>query len=170
MELAARRVAQVLPPPQRERLGGLADVHTTGRLLPHLVDHGGGPAFVYQAEFLHLAEPSDLLADLCAVVMAGRFGVRIVVLVDQLEHRAALFAGGILEGAGLSMEKPPALALFGVVRLVEVVQQVFSGLRFDQFRAADMQNSRGAVWLLVDLVDDAVANRHVVTSGWRRPP
>ena len=50
------------------------------------------------------------------------------------------------------------------------MQQVFGGLRFNQLDAADVQHGWSAVWLLVDLVDDDVADGHVITSGWRRPP
>ena len=39
VELAARWIGEVLPPTQRERLGGLADVYLSSGLLPNLVDH-----------------------------------------------------------------------------------------------------------------------------------
>ena len=50
------------------------------------------------------------------------------------------------------------------------MQQVFGGLRFNQLDAADVQHGWSAVWLLVDLVNNAVADGHGITSGWRRPP
>ena len=68
------------------------------------------------------------------------------------------------------MEKAPTFARFGVVGDIQVVQQVFSCLRFEQLGAAQMKHSRTAVWLLVDLMDDAVADGHGFTSEWRRPP
>ena len=64
------------------------------------------------------------------------------------------------EGARLSMEKPPPFAGLGVVGDVQVIQQVFGCLRFEQLGAAQMKHSRTAVWLLVDPVDDAVADGH----------
>lgn len=99
VELAAGWVAQVLPPAQSERLSGLADVGSSGGLLSDLVDHRWRPAFVDQAEPLNISKPRRLLAGFRAVVMAGGFGVWVVVLVDQLEHRAALLAGGVLKAA-----------------------------------------------------------------------
>ena len=47
-------------------------------------------------------------------------------------------------------------------------ERVSAGL--GQLGAADVQHSWSAVWLLVDLVDDAVADGHGITSGLRRPP
>lgn len=69
------------------------------------------------------------------------------------------------EGAGLCMEEAPALNSLGVVRFVEVAQQIFNCLRFDQLCVADVQSIRGAVCLLVDLVNDAVAYGYGITSG-----
>ena len=74
------------------------------------------------------------------------------------------------EGVGVSMKEPPGFAGLGVVGDVQVLQQIFGGLRFGQLGAADVQHGWCAVWLLIDLVDDAVANWHGLTSGWCRPP
>lgn len=49
------------------------------------------------------------------------------------------------------------------------MQQVLDGLRFGQLGAADVQHG-WTVWLLVYLVNDAVADGLGITSGWRRPP
>ena len=68
------------------------------------------------------------------------------------------------------MEETPGLARLGVVGDIQVVQQVFGGLRFGQLGTADVQHGWSAVWLLVDLVNNAVADGHGITSGWRRPP
>lgn len=74
------------------------------------------------------------------------------------------------EGAGLGVEETPGLAGLGVEGDVQAVQQVFGGPRFAQLCGAGVLYGRGAIGLFVDLVDDAVANRHRVTSGWCRPP
>ena len=68
------------------------------------------------------------------------------------------------------MEETSGLAGLGVVGQVQVVQQIFGDLRFGQLGFSDVQHGWGAVWLFVDLVDDAVADGHGITSGWRRPP
>ena len=68
------------------------------------------------------------------------------------------------EGAGLGMKETPSLAGLGVVGDVQVAQQIFGGLRFGQLGAADVQYGRCAIWLFVDLVDDAVTDRHGFTS------
>ena len=68
------------------------------------------------------------------------------------------------EGARLSMEEAPPFAGLGVVGNVQVIQQVFGCLRFDQLSVAEMKYGRAAVWLLVDLVDDAVADGHTSFS------
>lgn len=73
-------------------------------------------------------------------------------------------------GSGLSMEEAPCLSGLGVVGDVQVLQQVFGGLGFDQLCITEVQRSRGAIWLLIYLVDDAVANWHGLTWGWCRPP
>ena len=62
------------------------------------------------------------------------------------------------------MKETPALTGLGVVGDVQIIQQVFSCLRFEQLGAAQMKHSRTAVWLLVDLVDDAVADGHMSFS------
>lgn len=74
------------------------------------------------------------------------------------------------KGARVSMEEAPCLAGLGVVGDVQVLQQIFGDLRFGQLGAADVQHGWCAVWFLIDLVDDAVANWHGLTSGWCRPP
>ena len=61
---------------------------------------------------------------------------------------------------GFGMEETPGLALFGVVAVVEVGQQVFDGGRLAQFRVAGMQHGWAAIGLFVDQVDDAMTDRH----------
>ncbi|MCY1345789.1 hypothetical protein D9M69_318560 [compost metagenome] len=77
-------------------------------------------------------------------------------------------------GAGLLMEETPGLALLGVVAFVEVGQQVFHGLGLAQFAIPGMQHGGAAVGLLVDEVDDAMADGHgrsalMGTPGARAP-
>lgn len=48
------------------------------------------------------------------------------------------------------------------------MQQIFGGLRFGQIGVADVQHGRGSIGLFVDLVDDAVANRHGGFSGYSK--
>ena len=74
------------------------------------------------------------------------------------------------EGAILSTEEDPGLPSLGVVGDVQVVKQVFSSLTFGQLSVAKLQYGTAAVWLLADLVNNAVANRHWHTSVWCRPP
>ena len=63
-------------------------------------------------------------------------------------------------GAGLALEQAPGLVRLGVVALVEVGHQVLDGLGVAQLGIARMQRRGVAVGLLVDQVDDGVANRH----------
>ncbi|MNG15041.1 hypothetical protein D3C84_988400 [compost metagenome] len=58
------------------------------------------------------------------------------------------------------MKETPGLTGLGVVAFVELVHQVVPSLTLGQFCAAAVQDRRVTVWLLVDLVDDAVENRH----------
>lgn len=60
------------------------------------------------------------------------------------------------------MEEPPALAGGGVVAFVELAHQVVARLALDLLGRAQEQDSWAAVGLLVNLVDDAVANGHFV--------
>lgn len=63
----------------------------------------------------------------------------------------------------MGVKKTPGLAYLGVVSDVQVVQQIFCCLRFDQLGAADVHHSRCAVRLLVDPVDDAMVDGHGFT-------
>lgn len=60
------------------------------------------------------------------------------------------------------MEEAPTLAGGAVVAFVELTHQVVAGLALNLLGAAEEQNGRGAVWLLVDLVDCAVKYGHCV--------
>ena len=60
------------------------------------------------------------------------------------------------------MEEAPALTGGAVVAFVELAHQVVAGLPLYLLGAAEEQNGRGAVWLLVDLVDCAVKYGHCV--------
>lgn len=63
------------------------------------------------------------------------------------------------------MEEPPALTCIGVVAFVELAHQIITGLAFDPLGGAKEQDSRAAIGLLVDLVDDAMAYVHFVYLG-----
>src|SRR3990167_2642496 len=91
----------------------------------------------------------------------------------QLLHRLAAEGGEILAvlpvvlqpaakgiGPGFGVEETPGLALLGVVALVEVGQHILDGLGRAQLGIPGMQHGGRAIGLLVDQVDDAVADRH----------
>ena len=58
------------------------------------------------------------------------------------------------------MEEAPSLAGLGVVAFIELVDQFVASLALCQLADTAMQHRWAAVGLLVDLVDDAVENRH----------
>ncbi|MNF97310.1 hypothetical protein D3C84_801360 [compost metagenome] len=63
-------------------------------------------------------------------------------------------------GTGFGVEEPPGFALFGVVAVVEVGQEVFDGAGLGQLGVACVQHSGAAIGFLVDQVDDAMTDRH----------
>ena len=96
---------------------------------------------------------------LCQVFGGGSAEFNEVAAIDKALQPAAK-----REGTRLSVEKAPPFAGLGVVGDIQVVQQVFSCLRFDQLSVAEVKYRRAAVWILVDLVDDAVADGHMSFS------
>lgn len=60
------------------------------------------------------------------------------------------------------MEETPALSGGGVVAFVELAHQIVAGAAFNLLSGSQVHSRRAAVRLLVDLVDDTVANGHCV--------
>ncbi len=69
-------------------------------------------------------------------------------------------------GPRFLVKKAPGLALLGVVVLVEIGQQILHGLGCAQLAIAGVQHGRRAVGLLLDQMDDAVADGHDRFSRW----
>jgi hypothetical protein len=63
------------------------------------------------------------------------------------------------------MKETPSLAGGGVVALVELLDKIVADLTLDLLSAAEEQNSRAAVGLLVDLMNHAVENGHCEFLG-----
>jgi hypothetical protein len=58
------------------------------------------------------------------------------------------------------VEETSSLTRFSVVAFVELTDQIVAGAALDQLAAAEVQDCRATVRLLVDLVDYAMENRH----------
>ncbi|MNE85660.1 hypothetical protein D3C80_1826840 [compost metagenome] len=87
---------------------------------------------------------------------------RLTAEGDEAQRAVEVFVEPAAErvGAGLGVEEAPDLVGLGVVAVVEVGQQVVDGLRLGQLAVAGVQHGGAAVGLLVDQVDDGVADRH----------
>ncbi len=87
---------------------------------------------------------------------------RLKAQIDERQRLLQVFVQPTAEGvgAGFFMEEAPGFALLGVVVLVEVGQHAVDQLASRQLCRGVMKHRWGAVRFFVDVVNDAMANRH----------